>query len=284
MHLGIFLPGGKYHGIINIKTGGSALMKLNSRILAIIVLIVIASGVGMAFAMNLWKPKTDDALLASMETMAALEAASSNSTAAPVIDVTIPTQYNPSDIKGTNTFKEISAMFYIPVRDLGTSFGLTSITNYADMRARELKTVYTNLPRGITLETESVRIFVAIYKSKPYTYSNTAYLPKPAVALLKERIKLTPEQVAYMDSHTLDISSRMPSGTSVPVNVPIITGETTFQRVIELGVPVTEIEKILGSKLTSTAVLIKDYASQKGLDFLVVVGALQDKINLIYVK
>jgi hypothetical protein len=244
------------------------------------VLVIVVSGISLALALNLWQSKPDPALLASMEN-AMLSLNSENATAA-IIDVTIPTPYNPADIKGTNTFKEISAMFYIPLSDLGTSFGLTSITNFSDMRARELKTVYTNLGKGITLETESVRIFVAIYKSKPYSYSNTAYLPQPAVIILKERGKLSKEQLAFLDTHGLDISNKLPVSTTIQTNMPIITGETSFQRVIDIGIPAVEIEKILGAKLPATGILIRDYASQKGLDFLIIVNALQEQVNSIY--
>jgi hypothetical protein len=259
-------------------------MKLNSKILSIIVVVLVIAGIGLSLMLNMWKSTPDPALLASMEsTIAAASTESGNSTAV-VIDVTIPTPFNPADIKGTNTFKEISAMFYIPLSDLGTAFGLTSVKNYPEMRARELKTVYTNLGKGITLETESVRIFVAIYKSKSYSYSNTAYLPQPAVSLLKERVKLSRDQIAYLETHTLDISSRMPSVTTIPANVPIITGETTFQRVIDLGISAADIEKTINGKLTSTGMLIRDYASQNGLDFLVIVNALQEKVNALYKK
>ena len=49
-----------------------------------------------------------------------------------------------------------------------------------------------------------MRLFVAWYKGLPYELSEDSFLPAPAVQILRDKAELTPEQKAYLDTHTLD--------------------------------------------------------------------------------
>jgi hypothetical protein len=158
---------------------------------------------------------------------------------------------------------------------------MSSAKNLADLKARELKTIYPNLAKGITLETESVRVFVSMYKNKEYTYSNTAYLPQSAVKMLKEKAKLSPEQLAFIETHTVDVSGKQSVSptTQDTASQRTVTGETTFQKLLDWGVPREEIEKVIGEKLPVTSTLIREFAAHRGLDFLAVSASLQEKVN-----
>lgn len=53
--------------------------------------------------------------------------------------------------------------------------------------------------------TNSVRLFVALYKSLPFELSDTTYLPASAVVMLKEKAKLTQEQITFLDAHSVTL-------------------------------------------------------------------------------
>jgi hypothetical protein len=260
-------------------------MKLNTLALAIVILVLLCGGIVATVVLDMGKPKVDVSSLpvASAE-KTAISSQSDNTTGEKQVVLNFNTPYKPAEIKGTNTFAEISHMFNVPLNDLGNAFGLTSIPNFSSLKARELKAIYTNLGSNIKLETESVRIFVSMYTGKPYTYSPTAYLPIPAVTILKQKAVLTIEQLAFLDTHTLNIGGVQASSItgSSPSNQPVVTGETSFQRLIDYGIPREEIEKAIGEKLSSTSMLIRDYASQRNKDFLSLISTLQELVNRRY--
>jgi len=167
-------------------------MRLNTIVLSIVILVLVFGGIGMAAAFNVWEHKPGK-----------VTATSSNSNSADPNAVALNT---PADIRGTHTFAEISEMFNVPLNDLGMAFGLEKRADLADVKAKELKTIYGNLPQGKTLETESVRVFISMYKSKSYVYSDSVYLPQSAVKILKEKAKLSKEQVMFLETHVLDVS------------------------------------------------------------------------------
>jgi hypothetical protein len=60
-----------------------------------------------------------------------------------------------------------------------------------------------------------------------------------------------------------------------------ITGKTTFQDLLDWGVPVEVIQKIIGGDLPSPATVIKDYLTQEGLEFSPIKTALQTEVDKI---
>ena len=253
-------------------------MKLNKTTLFIIILVFGVGGIGLSMALNAWDAQPGTGLTGANANSNQQGYMPTDNTT-PMVPVQSP--YNPAEIKGTNTFAEISQMFYIPINELGEAFGLTAIQNYSRLTARELKAIYTNLPQDVKLETESVRAFVAMYVNKPYDYSSTTYLPVPAVTILRQKAKLSQEQLVFLEKHTIDISRWQSGSIASPTttNKRTVTGETSFQTIIAWGVPIGEIEKVIGEKLTVTNVLIRDYAAQRGKDFLTIVGSLQQLVN-----
>jgi hypothetical protein len=157
-------------------------------------------------------------------------------------------------------------------------FVITSEPDWQNLKARELKAIYTNLPSGVKLETESVRAFIALYTGKSYNYSASAYLPEPAVDILKQKAELTPEEIAFLDSHTYLSGSPASTGTTT-VNKHTVTGETTFNTLLGWGIPAAEIEKAIGGEMPETGTTIRNYASREGKDFLALISALQELVN-----
>jgi hypothetical protein len=160
-------------------------MKLNNKVLFMVILIVVFGGIGTAMALNVWN--STPGTKAASDTAAAAD---------------------PAYIKGSDSFADISLAYNIPLEDLRAAFAPNSTAKFADMKARELKTLYSKLENDITVETESVRIFAAMYTNVPYYYSNAAYLPETAVKVLKEKTKLSPEQLTFLGTHTIDVSGK----------------------------------------------------------------------------
>jgi hypothetical protein len=166
-------------------------MKLNNKVLFIVILVVFFGGIAGAMVFNVWDSKPGK-----------------NATGAASAEANVVIATNPADIRGTNSFAEISQMFNIPLDDLKAALAPNFAGNFAELKARDLKTVYANLGKDISVETESVRTFAAMYKNLKYTYSTTAYLPQSAVKVLKEKAKLSPEQFTFLETHTIDVSGK----------------------------------------------------------------------------
>jgi hypothetical protein len=58
-----------------------------------------------------------------------------------------------------------------------------------------------------------------------------------------------------------------------------VTGKTTFQELRDWGVPEEAIRQIIGGDLPALSTVIKDYVTQKGLEFALVKAALQAEVD-----
>jgi hypothetical protein len=58
-----------------------------------------------------------------------------------------------------------------------------------------------------------------------------------------------------------------------------ITGKTTFQDLLDWKVPEGAIRQIIGGDLPAPTTVIKDYVTQKGLEFAPVKAALQTEVD-----
>jgi hypothetical protein len=226
--------------------------------------------------------------------------------------------YNPADIRGSYSFGDVSALFNIPLEDLGTAFMLAD-ENVADVDLKELEERYADLAAaGMEIGTGSVRLFVAFYTGLPFETSEE-YLLAPAMEVLKEQGNLSEERLAYLQNHvvrmnqvvepldstnTLD-SEGEPSSTTEggeaaatehipqpqnPANSEeehdpdevLIKGKTTFREVLDWGLTQEEIETVLGQAMPNPLVTVKDFCFEQGLEFGTIKTELQtmlDEIN-----
>lgn len=162
-------------------------MKVKSYAVALFVLIVIFGSVAFTSYLGQWKTTTDKV-------------------PAKYTEGEVSGQYNPADIRGSYTFTQIQDAFGIPVDELGVAFGVKDPSKYAAFQVKDLETIYAPLAaQGKEVGTDSVRIFVALYKGLPITLTDTTYLPKPAVEILKSKATLSKEQGVFVDTHTVDI-------------------------------------------------------------------------------
>ncbi len=256
-------------------------MKIKSWHMGLIVLIVIFGGIGGTMAFNLWKTEGGGGGQGSGDSR---------------VPVTFQVgefagEYNPADIRGSYSFGHISELFEIPLAELGIAFGLGAIENISNFKCKDLEAAYANLEGDVEIGTGSVKVFVALYTGLPYTLSDDEYLPQSAVELLKAKANLTEDQVAFLDTHSVDISGLQivePSTVTEGV-VPteehetstemVIKGYTTFGDLLDWGVPEEEIKTVIGEELPATGMTIRDFAIQKGLDFGHIKAPLQAKVN-----
>jgi hypothetical protein len=211
-------------------------------------------------------------------------------------------QYNPADIRGSYLFGDISDLFGVPLEDLRMAFLFPADVDPAAYGVKNLETQFAD--SGYEIGTEAVRLFVALYKGLPYDLSADTYLPLEAANILESRANLTPEQSAYLAAHTVDLNLQALENLATPTPTPAaaetseaaqptvsatehiaadrtVTGKTTFQDLLDWGVPQAAIEKIIGAPLPSTSMLIKDYLASKGLEFSTVKSALQAEVDQV---
>ncbi|HSN95073.1 MAG TPA: hypothetical protein VLR89_08440 [Anaerolineaceae bacterium] len=251
-------------------------MKLNSRAIAALVLVIIFGGILVTTAMGYWQTE-------------------SSKVPATYTEGEFAGQANPADIRGSYSFNDVADNFDIPLEDLAAAFRLDS-ADPGTVQLKELETIYAG--SEFEIGTGSVRVFTALYKGLPYDLTaETSYLLPEAAAILKARATLGFEQLAFLDAHTLIVQTTVATlpapaaevtgaaeATSVPQLTPTreakateaghtpiagqITGQTKFQDLLDWGVKSADIETALGEALPSNLnTLVKDWASSKGLPF-----------------
>ncbi|NPV77518.1 MAG: hypothetical protein HPY59_14250 [Anaerolineae bacterium] len=249
-------------------------MKLTSKPLAAILFAILFGGIAFTSAMNWWQTESTKVPEKFQEGEAA-------------------GQYNPADIRGSYTFGDINRSFPVPIEVLKTAFGIPAETPGETFAVKDLETLTSaqTSTEAQEIGTTSVRYFVALYCGLPFEVIGDVYLPRPAVEILKESGKLTADQIAYLEAHTVDISdasSRLeqtvdtpetPSGSEQTVEEQTIKGKTTFQELLDWGVNQSRIEAILGGPMPSASTPIREYCAANGLEFSTVKTALQTEID-----
>ena len=152
---------------------------------------------------------------------------------------------------------------------------------------------------------ETVRLngswrFTPAYPSNWSQIEEDTYLLRPAVDILKSHAVLTAEQIAYLDAYAIDIEiESQPIEYSPPNDEPqsseeaegeyaerkqdemIVVGQTTFSDLLDWGVPVDQIEAIIGGEIPNRLMLVRDYCTENGLSFGGIKIGLQAEIDKI---
>jgi hypothetical protein len=274
-------------------------MRIKSSALGVIILVTIFGGIALTSALNIW---------------------STSSTKIPVLyqDGEFAGEYDPSDIRGSYTFQDVTNAFNVPVNILGQAFGVSDYENLEDFQLKNLEGIYENLKEKETeIGTDSVRVFVGLYTGLPISLDDT-FLPKPAMDILIEKGRLTDEQQAYVKAHSVDIlnkelnmkneheESSNVEGKSETAEKPeatskggeakttekvktseehsedekVVTGKTTFNEIISWGVSREKVEEIIGGKIPTIGMTISDYCRQNGIQF----SSIKDTLNEIIGK
>ena len=217
--------------------------KISTRALGIVSVGILFVGIGFSMLLGLWNVESSKqpALIRSGEFIG---------------------QPSPSDIRGSYTWDDVSKAFGIPSSLLMEAFGSSSSSDKLSL----LEAQYVGkVPEGQEVGTDSVRLFVSLYTGLPHTPEEGTLLVQPAVMVLRREGKDSSpgfEQVAAkavrMEALPLETPSALPP--------PALTGKTTFKELVDAGYRIQDIEALVG-KPKSLAMTIKDYATEKGIEF-----------------
>lgn len=235
-------------------------MKLRSPLIALVLAVAFIGGIGLTIAFNLWKTE-------SGKNVADLQ--------------------KPADIKGSHNFSLIAEAFAIPLTDLLAAFGEKEKT---DIQCKELEAVYEDLSGG-EIGTDSVRLFVALYRGLDFTPEETTLLPRSAYPILKDVV--TPEGMTLLENHLASTeqmtaishssSSSRSETTETNANAAseelLIKGSTTFQNLLDFGLSTAQIEAVIGVKIENRSQTIKALADARGIEFSTWRTALQNLLE-----
>jgi hypothetical protein len=242
-------------------------MKINIRNMGIIIIVVIFAGISATIAAGVWTTESDKIPATYKEGE-------------------FEGLYNPEDIRGSYTFKEVSDLFEIDLDVIYKAFGLENINN-EELKSKDLEGLYAEAEYEIG--NGSVQVFVALYKDLPIVLEDT-YLPEQAVEIILENNKnITEEQLLYLKEHTVilpeisgDNLNEEPKEQTEGVKDEtteeenLVKGATTFKQVLDAGITKQQIEEILGMEMPSSNMAIKDFCLEKGLLFSEVKTKLND--------
>ncbi len=244
-------------------------MKINSKIVALLIIVVLLGGVLILIVSGLWI--TEGKKVPTKITTGEFVGTS-----------------NPADIKGSYSLLDIETYYGVPSETIASAFLLdTSVMKAVEYKAKDIEEVYQDL--GLVegdIGTDSIRYFVSLYLEIPYVAEEDTILPLTAVNLLYTLEKISDEQYA-----TLSERSFNPSGINVMINTTtdvveetttqdmVVKGNTTFNDVISWGVPQSEIERVLGVPIGGKNTIIKDFATSNGVEFSLYKGKLQTLID-----
>jgi len=228
-------------------------MKLSTNVVAIVVPIILLGGIGVSAAFNMWQTE-------------------SSKTPAVYTEGELAGQFNPADIRGSYSLGDIEKNFDIPVDVLARAFGAVEVEDPAAFKVKELEEIYGDLAdQGVEVGTDSVRLFVALYKNLPYQPEETTALPNPAASQLRQLGSLTPEQLAFVEERKVDVSSFTTESTTEThaetVEDRTIKGMTTFGELLSWGVTAQQIEEVIGVKIGARGTAMRDFFTEQGTEF-----------------
>lgn len=254
-------------------------------VLGVLLVGIIFGGIALSSAMNMWNTT-------SSKVPATIQAGD------------FAGEYDPADIRGSYTFKDIEDAFGVSVKVLAEAFGVRDNENLDSFQVKNLESIYEALVnQGTEIGTSSVRLFVGLYAGLPIELDGT-FLPKPAVEILLEKGGLTDEQQEYIKANSVDISAvkvneqneavqdnqeteavEAPAVAQSPANTEAgsenteeentVKGNTTFAEVIDMGIDKEKIEEIIGGKIPTPGMTVSDYCRQNGIQF----STVKDTLN-----
>lgn len=256
-------------------------MKLTSKPLAIILVVLMFAGIFFSKVQGWWE--TESTKEAAVYTEGEFEG-----------------QANPADIRGSYTFGDVEKNFNVSAELLVDAFGVQT-NDPATYPVKSLEEMYLTSPQEVG--TASVRLFVAFYLGLPFDLSTDIFLPQSAAEILNTR-DLTSVNKAYLDDHIVpNLNSEILLTAPAPqpqseetisdVEVPVATeehspiveegvikGKTTFAELLNWGLEAEKIEEILGVQMPlATGMTVKDFCTQNGLSIETIKADLQSELD-----
>jgi hypothetical protein len=236
----------------------------------LIVLVVLFGGISISAAFNLWRTE-------------------SSKIPARITSGEFAGRADPSDIRGSYSFGDIQKAFEVPVDVLAKAFGVGHDEDMAAFKCKQLEDIYANLPDDREIGTDSVRLFVALYKGLPHTPEDSTSLPNPAVSILKQLGTLTDEMIELVDRIKFDISDFKGEAVATTETAHeegetedrTVKGKTTFGELLSWGLAKDDIEAVFGMKMGARGTTMRDYCSANGVEFSAYKTLLQEKVDAL---
>src|SRR6056297_667377 len=173
---------------------------------------------------------------------------------------------DPSDIRGSYSFGDVSKSFKIDVETLAKAYDLSGIIeDTSSFRINQLEEYYV-FDEDIELGTGSVKYFVSLYTGIPYE-SDDNVLPITALNILKEEEKITEDIVS--DEITEEYNNDEDEEY-------VIKSTTTVLEVIRWGTSIEELEELIGVTEISEDDVIRNICLDNGLSF----SEVKEKISI----
>lgn len=206
---------------------------------------------------------------------------------------------NPGDIRGSYTLADVKKVFDIDVEILGKAFGLDDIDDLDNFKCKELEEMYDDIKEG-EIGTDTVRMFVALYKGLPFTPEEDTLLPSPTVAILKDKVgeeeflKLKERSISLSQFKTEDsIQEDIKKDTDKKITEEVqtkteqtepdedrtIRGKTTFGELKKWGLSKEEIEKVMGQPIGKSGESARDFCKAKDIEFSSIKTELQKLVD-----
>ncbi len=165
-----------------------------------------------------------------------------------------PSAEDVNTIKGWMTLEQISTVYNVPLADILAQFSLPADTP-ASTAIKDLE--------SDTFSAEDLRAWLES-RMQPVESEATGV---PVSDATPTPVVLPTEIVAT------------PLATEHVAPEKTITGKTTFQDLLDWNVPEETIRQIIGGDLPALTTVIKDYATQNGLEFAPIKTAIQAEVD-----
>ncbi len=235
-------------------------MKIDSKIIAVALVIVIFGGIAAADVLGVWQTESDK--IPAKYSSGEFEGT-----------------YNPDDIRGSYSFGDVEKYFDISTETLADAFGIkNTTTDIYSFQLKSLEEIYADLDDDLEIGTGSVRYFVALYTGLPYTDEGDS-IPLRAIEILFEEGKIDSNQREKLMEVAVDTSLYLsPETENDPITdttavtddhetEQIINGNTIINDLFGFGITETQLIEVLGEVPASKNMKLKDFCTEKGLSF-----------------
>ncbi len=193
-------------------------------------------------------------------------------------------QANPADIRGSYSFSDLEKAFDIPVETLAKAYGFSGSENPTEIKVKDFEEMY-GIIGDLEIGTDSMRLFVSLYKGLPYKPETNTALPQPAWNILNKEGATDKDILSEYSSRVVSLEGFNSSGSNSEADSEqteedtTIKGKTTFSELLDWGLSKEQINGILGIDMGATGITVRDFCSDRGIEFSTVKEPLQDLLD-----
>lgn len=239
-------------------------MRIRSTTVGLVLPVFFVLGILLASALGFWETESSKIPKAIEEGTFAGEA-------------------DPADIRGSYTLADVSKAFDIPIETLAKAFGFSDAEDPAVVKVKDFEEVY-GVTGDLEIGTDSMRLFTALYKGLPIETDSTTAIPQPAWNILKKEgasdtetlDKYSGRIVSLEDFKDAAVTADQQTDTE---DVRIIKGKTLFSELLDWGLTKEQISGVLGVPMGPSGMSVRDYCSEKEIEFSAVKDALQELVD-----